>query len=166
VPTDPDQRAAIATILGEGTPLSFIGTNQYASDQFGSVADIGPPKGGGISADTIINEGMYIAEVLRNRATRDNQSIEQVASAQGQFLGYNRGKSILDSGNFGLNGSDLCDKLKLAIIGARRGLGFGPSNLTGPFVYFNFRGVIQGAGRNRFVRQQGNARRVAHTDFF
>lgn len=130
----------------------------------------GRPTGEVITEENLYTEAVLMASVIVNRANRSGQSLQDVVSARGQFLGYSRGMNILNSGNFGVNGSAECERLRTAVRAVSEVLQNGVVNDS----IFNWWGVMQErlvrkGGRmiiQRFIRRQGNAIRAAYTDFF
>lgn len=82
--------------------------------------------------------------------------------SSGGFGGYKAGRDMLDEGQFGVNGSPLCERLRRAVQAANFVAQNGPTDPNA----LNWRGVVQGRGRHRFVRAQDGATRFGDTDFF
>ncbi|HEV2861442.1 MAG TPA: RHS repeat-associated core domain-containing protein [Pyrinomonadaceae bacterium] len=178
VPSDPDDRAVVGTILGEATPYPLLGNRQYDASQAGVYKNgaLPAPTGEVITETTLRQEAVIMASVVDNRFTRGDATVTDkdgtqrsswtlVVSQPGQFLGYSSGMAQLNRGDFGNNGSPACEKLRFAVdavaaVNARKNLY--------PGVY-NWRGVLQPAegrpGHTR-IRAQGNAIRVGGTDFW
>jgi RHS repeat-associated protein len=155
LPSNANIRAAVATVLGEGTPEARLGEPTYrAGDR--------PNHGTGettITADDLLQEAIMIVSTLANRANNSGRSWEEEAKRKGQFKGYKTGKDIVDKGRFGEEGGDLCQKVKRALAAAGVVVISGPQ---GPYLFFV--AVMQGERHPR-AREQGDADRFADTDF-
>jgi len=158
VPTDSNLQAAVAAIIGEGTSPGLIGKKEYKDGD-----KIGNPTGQEISGASIFGEALNLASIIFNRAKRDNESLADVVKKKNQFLGYPSGVAILGAKKFGEQGSVECERLRRAVSAVD------VINNTGPWNgYFSNRAVVQEDKKTGrlFLRQRGNAFRLARTDFF
>ena len=178
VPTDPNSRAMIGTILGEATQYFKLGTSQYEAGQAGvyRASELPDPTGLVITDQTLYSETALMASIIVNRFQSGAYTIRKkdgstenswatVAAWPGQFEGYARGMAELNAGNFGNNGSSACERLRLAVKATERVTSQG-SLYKG---FYNWRAVVQEVkGRPGYlrIRAQGNAARVAGTDFW
>ncbi len=158
VPSDPNRLAAVATIMGEATPPQFNGTRQYQTGN-----RYGRPTGAVITTETLDGEAALIASVIVNRSRNRGESMLEVASAPGQFVGYRPGQALLEQARHSRQCNPLCEKLGRAVEAVRVAADLGPSHAG----IENFRAVVQRTRRGRlFTRRQGRALRLCGTDFF
>ncbi|MFV0389250.1 MAG: RHS repeat-associated core domain-containing protein [Pyrinomonadaceae bacterium] len=158
-----DEFHMIFAILGEATGAGAIGTNEFSDSQGGTRQKRHAGIGREITSASILLEGSYIAQVIRNRVASKSypNTVAQVVEQPGQVLGYKSGKSRWGEYYRSLPDSDDCLTLKLAI----RSTFIINSKFTG----VQWRGVFQnfnpktGTG---FVRNRSGAIRLAGTDFF
>jgi YD repeat-containing protein len=172
VPTEENQRAVVALLMGEATERPAIGTNQYADDQHGSDA-YGKPTGPTITDDTIFTEMIFMVSVVVNRFRSSDSSIsgsswKEVVEKPNQFQGYENGKTALN--NIGPTGSDSCKQL----ISALMAIDFVNSRGVPDNSILNWHAVRQSDEHGPFVRNltgtsqnpTPNAFRIAQTDFW
>jgi RHS repeat-associated protein len=161
VPTDLNDRAALAVILGEATSRGYLGTKQYNWSQSGSEA-YGKPSGAIIEESTLYLEMQLMYSVLVNRSTdakkRWPTTVEGNASS-GEFLGYHKGKGIVDSGNFGSEGSATYEQARMAIDAINSGH---QNGVYDKGIYY-WKGVVQGRWIRPFT--PADVYRTALTDF-
>ncbi len=156
---DPNVRAAVETVLGESSPRGALGTNQYRDGD-----KLGDPTGPVITEDVLCGEAALITDVIINRARESKTSLKAVVEQPGQFLGYSNGQKFLTQALASKNGDPQCEKLRMVVDAVRVETQLGVSHAG----ILSFRGIDQfrkdtGA---EFIRHQGNALRLAGTDFF
>ncbi|MCA1634025.1 MAG: hypothetical protein LC802_09995 [Acidobacteria bacterium] len=167
-PTDPNDNAVAAVLLGEATDRAFLGTNQYTiaqsqQDYSGRVAAFSNPQGEVITMNHLRGEMYSMVSTLVNRF-RDPQgrfgsSWQEVATQSGQFA-YNRGLGMLNK--LGAKGSENCEKLRMALEAIQAITQFGVTDSS--ILYW--KAVRQGR-KPAFIRpwEEGDRIRFAHTDF-
>ena len=143
----------VQTLMGEGTGEGQLGMNQYADTESGPIKSVGSPGGAVISNATLDREASLLAGTMLNLGHIGNSRT---------YRGLSAGKALTTKAIKSPETSAECARLRRDVNAVNNALK--DSNKS---PYTQWRAVVQGSGKHRFVRElQSGAVRVAGTDFF
>jgi len=168
LPTDQNDRAVVATLMGEasypGTPRYTNATNDGRGN---SSHDEASHPEGHVSWDDTYMEMEYMVSVFVNRqgdwggpSWSDIATSKQKDGKKYQFEGYPNGLNALN--NLGSNGSDVCEQVRAALKAIESIKNIGPVNTN---IHY-WHGVLQKDKQGLFVRVRNGAIRIGGTDFW
>jgi RHS repeat-associated protein len=169
VPTDANDRAVLATIIGEaGYPGSQLFTNATNDGRANSSHEAAKHPEGTASWSDIYMEMEYMVSVFVNRHNdfKGNPSWYDIANSKEkdgktfQFRGYRHGEDALN--NLGPNGWGLCEQARSAVKAIDWIKNNGPIRSD---IHF-WHGVLQNDENGDFVRVRGGAIRIGTSDFW
>jgi hypothetical protein len=131
----------VQTLMGEQTPQSSVGTNQYADDESGR--QVGAPGRAVITNATLDKEANLMAGTMQNLGNIGNSTTYQ---------GLPSGITKTTQAEKSAQGSAACTQLQRDVNAVKN---------AKPSSFSQWRAVNQG-----FIRERNGATRVAGTDFF
>jgi RHS repeat-associated protein len=151
LPSNPRRRTMVQTAMGEMSGQDMAGQNQFADDESGPVSSIGDPGGSEITSGTLDAEALLLAQTMLN--------LGHIGNAR-TYRGLPAGRRKTAQAVKSTPGSPLCIMLKRAISAVNTA-----SDSPDRPATTGWRSVVQGPRGHHFVRDLGNASRVAGTDF-